>query len=44
MKWLDKEQQRIREKAEAVEELKRLRDEEERIKRRIRERLRRGGD
>ena len=41
-RWLDEEQKRIREKKEAVEELSKLRAEEERIRERIRERMRHG--
>ncbi|RPB22344.1 hypothetical protein L211DRAFT_885283 [Terfezia boudieri ATCC MYA-4762] len=41
-RWLDEEQKRIREKKEAVEELSKLRAEEDRIREKIRERMRNG--
>ncbi|KAF8415707.1 hypothetical protein BGX38DRAFT_1166547 [Terfezia claveryi] len=41
-RWLDVEQKRIREKKEAVEELSKLRAEEDRIREKIRERMRNG--
>lgn len=40
-KWLDEEQRRIREKKEAVEELNKLRAEEDKIREKIRERMNR---